>query len=142
MDYPTYIMRKISKSIDVRATYGFKIYSKIHVQNSIAQLVGWWTYNSEILGSIPARSILEKILKLMLFLILRSLGFDPGWLLYILKMLAWWHSLTFSWNSLAFTKTAAARVWSLDFTWNELKTWKVYLVGAKIAGADTRFPFF
>ena len=32
-------MRKISKSIDVRATYGFKIYSKIHVQNSIAQLV-------------------------------------------------------------------------------------------------------
>ena len=77
-------MRKISKSIDVRATYGFKIYSKIHVQNSIAQLVERWTYNSEIQGSIPARSILEKILKLMLFL--RSLGFDPGWLLFILKM--------------------------------------------------------
>ena len=82
MDNPTDIMRKISKSIDVRATYGFKIYSKIHVQNSIAQLVERWTYNSEIQGSIPARYILEK----MLFL--RSPGFDPGWLLYILKMLA------------------------------------------------------
>ena len=56
-------MRKISKSIDVRATYGFKIYSKLHVQNSIAQLVARWTYNSEIQGSIPAQSILEKILK-------------------------------------------------------------------------------
>ena len=140
MDNPTDIMGKISKSIDVRATYGFKIYSNIHVQNSIAQLVERWTYNTEIQGSIPARSILEKILKLMLFL--RSLGFDPGWLLYILKMLAWWHSLTFSWNSLAFTKTAVARVWLLDFTWNELITWKVYLVGAKIAGAHTRFPYF
>ena len=88
MDNSTDIMRKISKSIDVRATYGFKIYSKIHVQNSIAQLVERWTYNSEIKGSIPARSLLEKILKLMLFLRIRSLGFDPGWLLYILKMLA------------------------------------------------------
>ena len=86
MDNSTDIMRKISKSIDVRATYGFKIYSIIHVQNSIAQLVERWTYNSEIQGSIPARSILEKILKLMLFR--RSLGFNPGWLLYILKMLA------------------------------------------------------
>ena len=65
-------MRKIFKSIDVRATYGYKIYSKIHVQNSIAQLVARSTYNSGIQGSILARSILEKILKLTLFL--RILG--------------------------------------------------------------------
>ena len=65
---------------------GFKNLFKIHVQNSIAQLVERWTYISEFQGSIPAQSVLEKILKLMLFL--RSLWFDPGWLLYILKMLA------------------------------------------------------
>ena len=37
MNNPTDI--KISKSLDVRATYRYKIYSKFHVQNSIAQLV-------------------------------------------------------------------------------------------------------
>ena len=43
-DNTTDIMHKISKSIDVRATYGFKIYPIIHEHNSIAQLVARWTY--------------------------------------------------------------------------------------------------